>query len=438
MVLDKARLADPYHCVAELNKQYAVVNAGQRVMIADEFNATHPFLSVEAFHDLFANVTVLVNGKTPKPVTRYWFSHPDRRQFMGGVQFDPGGAPSPEHYNLWKGFAVKPQSFGSCQLFLDHVQSVICDGNQDCYEYLLNWLAFAVQHPGVLPGVALCLLSGQGTGKGIFANYVGKIFGKHFKHATDRGQLFGRFSDHLDDALFVFADEMHWSGNKEETGLLKVLITEETRSSERKYGAIVPVKNCVHLIIASNEDWVIPAELDDRRFFVVSVASHRVGDHPYFDRLSAEMDNGGPEALLAMLLSRDINSFNPKDFPRTQARVSQQLASLNPIETWLYELAEQARLPLEGEVLEAPWPKRLPKDSLHGAYSRWRSESRIVGAVEGKTVFTQTLSKFGFQVGKMSVSGKKNRVQAYSLPSVEVLRQAFDQMFRFSNNWSAI
>ncbi|EED32244.1 putative integrase [gamma proteobacterium NOR5-3] len=436
--LDPARLSDPDQCVAELNKQYAVVNSGSRVEIADEFNDTHPFLTVDAFHDLFANVMVLVDGKRLKPVTKYWFTHPDRRQYLAGTQFAPGVPASPNYYNLWKDFGVQADPLGSCPLFLNHVESVVCDGNQDCYEYLLNWLALAVQNPGVLPGVAICLLSGQGTGKGLFASYAGKLFGNHFKHITDRGQLFGRFTDHLDDALLMFADEMHWSGNKEETGLLKVLITEETRSSERKYGATMPVKNCVHLIIASNEGWVVPAELDDRRFFVLEVASKRVGDYGYFDQLSAEMDSGGPEALLHKLLTRDISTFNPKDFPRTQARVSQQLASLANIERWLYDLADSTQLSLDTGLIDAPWPAKLPKDQLYAAYCRWRSESRIAGPVESKAVFTQTLTKFGFTTGKATCPGKKNRVQAYVLPSVEGLRQVFDDKLKFTNDWPAL
>ncbi|MBA6413972.1 hypothetical protein H2508_12700 [Parahaliea sp. F7430] len=436
--LDPKLLEDPDHCVAELNKQYAVVNAGAQVLIADEFNETHPFLALSAFHDLFANVRVRIDSKTTKPVTRHWFTHPNRRQYKAGMRFDPGGGSSVDYYNLWKGFGVQGDPHASCQRFLDHVKTVICDGDQDCYDYVMDWLALTVQQPGVLPGVAICLLSGQGTGKGIFTNYVGKLFGKHFKHITDRGQLFGRFTDHLDDALLMFADEMYWSGNKEEAGLLKVLITEESRSSERKYGATMPVKNCVHLIIASNEDWVIPAELDDRRFFVMNVTNQRVGDYRYFDRLSAEMRNGGPEALLVNLQARDISSFNPSDFPRTEARVSQQLASLTNIERWLYELADTAQLKLEDEVFEPPWPTKVPKDTLHAAYSRWRGESRITGPVEGKAAFTKTLLKFSFKTNKMSMPGKKGRAQAYVLPPVEDLRQVFDDMLRFPCDWPTL
>lgn len=435
--LDPARLRDPDLCVAELNKRYAVVNFGSQVMIADEFNETHPFVNEGTFHGLYANVMVQV-GKGWKPTTRYWFSHPDRRQYLKGMVFDPGGSPPLGFYNLWKGFAVEADPQGSCDLFLEHVREVICKGDADCYEYVLNWLALMIQRPGVLPGVALCLLSGQGTGKGEFVKYLGKIVGRYLKQLTDRDQLFGRFTDHLDDALLVFADEMHWGGNKNETGRLKVLITEETRESERKYGAVMKVKNCIHLIVASNEEWAVPAEVDDRRFFVLEVSEHRVGDFAYFERLAGERDNGGPEALLAFLETRDISTFNPRSFPRTRARLSQQLASMKPIDGWLHDLAASATLPrsVVGDV--EFWSQRVPKEELFQAYKAWRNESKVQGAAESKTAFTKALARFGFVTTKMQHPFGSRRVQAYDVPTIGVLRATFDQLLGYPTDWDPV
>jgi len=368
-------------------------------------------------------------------VSRYWFTHPDRRQYMEGMIFDPGGSPPPGYYNRWVGFAVVAKAQGSCKLFLEHVREVICKGDADCYEYVLNWLALMIQRPGVLPGVALCLLSGQGTGKGEFVKYLGKIVGRYLKQLTDRDQLFGRFTDHLDDALLVFADEMHWGGNKNETGRLKVLVTEETRESERKYGAVMKVKNCIHLIVASNEEWAVPAEVDDRRFFVLEVSEHRVGDFAYFERLAGERDNGGPEALLAFLQTRDISAFNPRDFPRTRARLSQQLASLKPIDRWLHDLAASAALPRSVVGDGESWSQRVPKEELFQAYKVWWNEAKAPGAVESKTAFTKALARFGFVATKMQHPFGSRRVQAYDVPTLGALRSTFDRLLGYPTDW---
>ncbi|WP_051230124.1 DUF5906 domain-containing protein [Haliea salexigens] len=435
--LDQARLRDPDLCVAELNKRYAVVNCGNQVMIADDFNATHPFLTEKAFHGLYANAMVTVGGRE-QSVSRLWFSHPDRRQYTEGTVFDPGGSSPAEYYNLWKGFAVKADPRGSCQLFLDHVRDVICNGDADCHEYVLSWLALMIQRPERLPGVALCLLSGQGTGKGEFVKYLGKIIGRYLKHLTNRGQIFGQFTEHLDDALLVFADEMHWGGSKDETGLLKGLITEESRSSERKYGAVMAVSNCIHLIIASNEEWAIPAEIDDRRFFVLEVSDHRVGDFAYFERLAAERDNGGPEALLAYLQTRDINAFNTRDFPRTRARLLQQLESLKPIDRWVFELASSAQFPLSVVGDGDPWPLKVPKEELYQAYMACRNETRAKGSVESKRALTQALARFGFAATKGQHPAGGRRVQAYEVPSIEGLRSNIDRLLGYPTDWEPL
>ena len=435
--LDPARLRDPDRCVAELNRRYAVVNFGSQVLIADEFNETHPFLNEGTFHSLHANVMVQV-GQRWQSVSRHWFSHPDRRQYLKGMVFEPGGSPPPGYYNLWKGFAVAVDAQASCDLFLEHVRDVICNGDPDCYEYVLNWLALMIQRPGFLPGVALCLLSGQGTGKGQFVEYLGKIVGRYFKQYSDPGHLFGQFTAHLDDALLVYADEMRWHGKSGESSLLKTMVTEKTRASERKHGAVQQVKNCIHLIIASNEDWAVPAEVDDRRFFVLEVSGHRVGDFAYFEQLAGERDNGGPEALLHLLQTRDISTFNPRDFPRTRARLSQQLASLKPIDGWLHDLAASATLPRSVVGDGDAWSQRVPKEELYQAYKAWRNEAKAPGSVESKTAFTKTLLRFGFVTTKMQHPFGSRRVQAYDVPSIGVLRSTFDQLLGYPTDWDPV
>jgi hypothetical protein len=52
-------------------------------------------------------------------------------------------------------------------------------------------------------------------------------------------------------------------------------MTDPTIIIEGKGRDAVPVDHCRHLIVSSNEDWAVPMDLDDRRFFVLNVSSHR-------------------------------------------------------------------------------------------------------------------------------------------------------------------
>lgn len=431
--LDPAKLKDRIHCVQELNKRYALAKVKTKTFVLDEIATPPDMLNKSDFLDLYANKTVRLGPKDEQNLGHYWFTHPDRREYLDGMVFDPSGANSPDQYNLWRGFAVKPDPNLSCGRILAHIDEVICSKDTVCYEYLLDWLALMVQKPESPPGVAICLLSGQGTGKGLFAQYIGKLLGPHYKHILDKGKLLGRFTGQLEDAVFVFADELDWNGDKRDTGILKGLITEQTRMMERKYVEAFEVKNCIHLLIASNERWAVPAEMDDRRFFVLEVSERRKGDTTYFSALVAEMDNGGPSAFLALLRNRDISSFDPRQFPKTAARVDQQLRSLEPLDAWLYDILDAGIHPVH--MGAQPWPKDVFKDEFHAAYQQWFVRSRKPGSPESKGHFTQALKQYGITTKKVLDSLHHKRVPGYQLPDLATLRQAFEDRLGHSIPW---
>jgi len=432
-----ANLTDATLCIDEFNKRYAVVNGGNKIVVVDDYadsTSSASRMTKHTFFDLYANKTVS-KGKATIGAAQYWFEHALRRQYLGGFVFDPARNTQPEKYNLWKGFAVQPDPKKSCQRLLDHLLEVICDGNQDCFEYLINWLALLIQKPHQLPGVAICLLSEQGAGKGIALSYIGTLLGRHYKTITSKTHLVGQFTGQLEDAVLVFADELHWEGSKADTGILKGLITEKTRMMERKYSEAIAVNNCVHLVVASNESWAIPAELGDRRFFVLQASSVKKGDETYFNNIAAEMVNGGPEALLAHLQSRNISSFSPGKFPKTAARVSQQLASLDPIETWLYKIADSGSLSSIQNAGAGTWPDKINKHGFHQSYTQWHNQARTTGKPEGISAFTTALKKFGLQPCKMPIDDCGARPPGYALPSVEGLRKAIDEALGHPAPW---
>ena len=200
------------------------------------------------------------------------------------MTFLPG--PTPEgFYNLWRGFAVEPKE-GDCSLMLAHIKDVIAAGNAENAEYLMAWCANVVQQPNFPSWCGGRDARGEGIGKGQFAKHFGSLFVPHFAHLTKGHHLRGHFNSPLKDALVVFADEAFWAGDKQGEGALNALITEETHLIELKGIDPVPVKNFIHLIVASNHEWVVPAGRDARRFFVLDVAEHHKEDHAYFKALN--------------------------------------------------------------------------------------------------------------------------------------------------------
>ena len=259
---DDEKLSGNFPELYEFNSRYAVVPLGGKTVVMDTVK-NNP-ISFEDFRRFYINRPRVGN----QLAANYWLTHPKRRQYEA-VDFLPEGA-NDSTYNLWRGFSCEPKA-GNCQLYLDHIRDNICDGDQAVYQYLLDWMAHAVQHPADLPGVAIVLMGRQGTGKGVFVRHFGKLFGKHYKLVTSQEQLLGRFNSLLADSLIVFMDEAFWGGQKEMEGTLKTLITEPDRMVEFKGKDVIPMKNYNRVIMATNSNWAIPAGLEERRFL-----SHRL------------------------------------------------------------------------------------------------------------------------------------------------------------------
>ncbi len=144
----------------------------------------------------------------------------------------------------------------------------------------------------------------------------------------------------------VFLDEALWAGDRKGEGVLKALITEPTLQMEAKYHDPVMVENRLRIIVASNNNWVIPAGIGDRRWFVLDVATTYAGQEhsSYFDPLYAEIDNGGAAAMLYDLLAMDLGDFNVRAIPHTAAKAQQQVLSLRGPIAWLYHVLQEGAI----------------------------------------------------------------------------------------------
>ena len=342
----------------ELNDAHAVISdLGGKCRVLTEIDDPEgsgqkrvSFQSFEDFRNRYMNRLVQV-GKKQEPLGNWWLRHRGRRQY-GSVIFYPNKTVEGS-YNLWRGFAFSPEE-GCIDLFLDHVFTNICNGNRECYDYLIGWMATAVQLPEAPGEVAIVLRGERGTGKSLFARLFGSLFGSHFTPVSDPGHLVGNFNAHLRQTIVLFADEAFFAGDRKHESILKTLITEPSMLIEAKGVDAEVARNCVHLIMASNDSWVAPAGTDERRFLVLDVSSDHAQDTDFFGRLLLEMDSGGRAALLNMLLQHDISDFNVRRVPQTSALRDQKNLSLAPHEAVLLEMLVTGVTPDEDFIKDAP------------------------------------------------------------------------------------
>lgn len=270
----------------------------------------------------------------------------DRAPRYGGLTFAPGEAPTVDgHLNMWRGFAIEPKA-GEWPLMHSHILNVLAAGDDELGTYIMDWIAWSVQNPGARAEVALVLRGGKGSGKGTLGWALVRIFGPHGVHISDRKHLVGGFNMHMAHCAMLFADEAYWPGDKQGEGALKRLITEPTLMIEPKGVDPFPVRNCLHTIVASNEDWVVPASGDERRYAIAEVSAARIGDADYFKGLHGELANGGLAAMLHDLLERDLNSWHPRDsIPQTTGLQHQKAQSRRGVDALIEVLAHEGQLP---------------------------------------------------------------------------------------------
>ena len=146
---------------------------------------------------------------------------------------------------------------------------------------------------------------------------------------------------------------------------------------EAKGRDAVEVPNRLHVVMASNEHWIVPASEDERRYAVFQVSDAHKQDEAWFGPLAAQMRSGGYEAMLYDLLHMDIGDWHPRRIPRTGALLQQQARNLSPEDAWWCELLEVGVL----------WGAD-PKQPSHAVSNAWKQES-FSGLKDHKGLYDQ-------------------------------------------------
>jgi Family of unknown function (DUF5906) len=301
-----------------------------------------------------------------------WLEHHDRRTY-DRIALIPDGKTPPGVYNLWRGFGVEPKQ-GDWPRLREHLLSVACAGDTSHFDWLVRWFAYGVQHPGRQAEVAVVLRGEKGAGKGSVAQILLSIFRNHGAHITQPRHLTGNFNAHLIDCLALFVDEAFWAGDRAGEGTLKALVTERTMMVEQKGIDSFAMPNRLKIIMASNNDWVVPTSADERRYFVLDVPSTKSGDSAYFSVLHAALEGEELPAFLHYLLALDLGDFDHRNPPHTAALDRQKLASADSLTKFWFDCLTN------GEIVGAPsdacsfpdeddsWPSDIVAQVLHGAY----------------------------------------------------------------------
>jgi len=350
--------------------------------------------------------------------------------FIHQVGFDPSGTDPQVKLNTWRGWQVQPSDKGTCELLLELLYWLCSEEENpdEVYHWLLQWMAYPLQHPGAKMASAVIMHGPQGTGKSTVFQTLGKIYGDYGTILNQRG-LEDKFnSDWADSRLYLLAEEVvtrqeMWAIKNE----LKELVTGEWIRVNPKNLAAYRQRNQMNIVYLSNEGQPLPLENDDRRHLVVYTPPMQ--PEWVYDKIHKEIANGGLEAFYHHLLFNvDTSDFHPKKRP-PMTRSKQALIDLSlPSEAVFIREWQSGQLEFndaDGPLPFCPCTGR----QLYAAYKKWAGIAGVTRPRDEVQFIGYVGRLHGWRAGKPcptfeTLNSTARKMRRMVIPSEEAMAQA--------------
>ncbi len=207
--------------------------------------------------------------------------------------------------------------------------------------------------------------------------------------------------------------------------MLKGMITSPTILIHEKYQTPYSLKNCLRIIFAGNDDRLIHADGDERRYCVLDVSPTHKQDHAYFAALATWRDNGGLPALLDFLQSYR-HDINLREVPKTRALMDHKISSLDDFGKWWLDKLHDGNI-LGEKIAWTTW--MLAADVQHDFLTS-----------TGQFANRSSVTQFGMAFAKHVPGLQRRKTSAgnsYRLPPLAECRRAFEQRFGGPIDWPA-
>jgi hypothetical protein len=204
-----------------------------------------------------------------------------------------------------------------------HVHDNVCSGEAELFAWVMGWFARSSSGRPRSSARRSCCAVRQGTGKTIVGRIIGSLLGQHYALVATRATSSAASTRTWRTASSCSSTRRPGAAITPRRGSSRISITGEYQYIEYKGREPVRVKNYVRLLITGNNNWLVPAGLEERRFAVLDV-----GEGSARTRLlpgdRGRDGAGGREALLRYLLDFDLDrraaAHDPVDRWRSPSR----------------------------------------------------------------------------------------------------------------------
>ena len=192
-----------------------------------------------------------------------------------------------EYFNEYSPIQYQGANHGKdLSLIYYHVKHYLCGDNDEAYNYFIAVVSDMVRNPGRKLPICIVMNGEGGVGKSfLFDKLFRKLFGDMYGFKSNK--VSGRFNKELENKICFLIEELSHQDNKNESNIIKDMISNPKIRIERKGIDSYEIENCIRFFICSNGEWSVRIENNNssRRYLVCDVSTE-IPDNEYFNKLS--------------------------------------------------------------------------------------------------------------------------------------------------------
>lgn len=338
--------------------------------------------------------------------------------------------------NLWVTHTVVPTQ-GCWKIIEDYLRDVVCDGDLALFDYLIRFLAHALQRPEEKPGIMIVLIGAEGVGKGFLVRLLEALWGATTLQVSDIAAITGNFNAGLERAFWVALDECMFKGDKKSQDRMKSLVTEPAIQVEQKYEPSRTIESFHRFIACTNHAQWGQIRSDDRRYLFIKVSDCHKQDTKYFGKLSNALNDGVTVPGLAhYLINLDISKFNPRNKPQTAEGFEQKRRSLSGFARYWYEVLDKGRFGVVSESgaygsLDYKDGMFVTSQVLIEKYKDYNHTAERYDSIQTKTIHDE----IKILCPSADNTKRQDNKRGFLFPKIEVARMEFETYIGCTVNW---
>lgn len=288
---------------------------------------------------------------------------------------------------------------------LNYMKEILCSSKDDCFQFLLKWISNMIK--GNKNNSCLYLKGIQGVGKSsLFVFLSNFVLGNNLCLETGSDPIRTKFNEILGGKLLVCIEELENFSKAEWESIsstLKRMITSTNITLQNKCTKAYESNNINNYILCSNNDAI--KDDDGRRYFILDIATHKVGDRKFYDKLYKEcFCNEVGEAFFHYILKIDTLNFNPQAYPITQSKMDSLSKRLDNVYKFLKDeyILKKIDIDISAQELFQEFKyygsHKLSKEDFHkkmseAGFSRTKKDGKLWYEIKHKNLLKVATNK---------------------------------------------